>query len=535
MTRNYFAYIRVSTAKQGEHGSSLQEQRAAIEAYAVRNGLTITEWFEERETAAKLGRRLFNSMIAQVTRGKAVGIVIHKIDRSARNLKDWALIGELIDKGVDVHFAHESLDLASRGGRLAADIQAVVAADYIRNLRDEVLKGFYGRLKQGLFPLPAPIGYVDRGRGQPKAIDPISGPLIRQAFDLYCTGRYGIHALHVEMERRGLRNRAGSRVSFNSMNRILRNPFYMGLIQLSKTGETFDGAHPPLIRKATFDRVQAIMSGRSYFTPKKHVFAFARLIKCAACGRSLIGERQKGHAYYRCHTRTCRGTSLRGTDIQDRLCALLSLLTFDDGELGDLRDLREEAGANDSVERAAAVAQAKLRLGRCNERLARLTDVFLDQAIDRETFDARKAELLSERRGHLEAVSGPAVEGRTLALIKKLELGNTALSKAESDSVDEKRHAVNSVISNLSVERNELVFRLQFPFDRLAQERISHDGAPFQVEHRNGDHVLTGVSGRTVTRREDGTFVVMRSGQNIAIAQRSSLDIVGLRRLMEVS
>jgi site-specific DNA recombinase len=27
-------------------------------------------------------------------------------------------------------------DLASRGGRLSADIQAVVAADYIRNLRE---------------------------------------------------------------------------------------------------------------------------------------------------------------------------------------------------------------------------------------------------------------------------------------------------------------------------------------------------------------------------------------------------------------
>ena len=50
--KNYLAYTRVSTAKQGEHGVSLQEQKAAIENYAHQNQLVINEWFEEQETAA---------------------------------------------------------------------------------------------------------------------------------------------------------------------------------------------------------------------------------------------------------------------------------------------------------------------------------------------------------------------------------------------------------------------------------------------------------------------------------------------------
>src|SRR5207244_2409004 len=103
--------------------------------------------------------------------GRADGVVIHKIDRSARNLKDWADLGELIDGGIQIQFANESLDLHSRGGRLSADIQAVVAADYIRNLREETRKGFYGRLKQGMYPLPAPVGYLDMGKGRVKEID----------------------------------------------------------------------------------------------------------------------------------------------------------------------------------------------------------------------------------------------------------------------------------------------------------------------------------------------------------------------------
>lgn len=134
--KSYFAYIRVSTQKQGQ-GVSLQEQRAAIERYAERRNLRISSWFEERETAAKRGRPIFGRMMKELRVSKADGVIIHKIDRSARNLKDWADLGELIDGGYDVHFATETLDLTSRGGRLSADIQAVVAADYIRNLREE--------------------------------------------------------------------------------------------------------------------------------------------------------------------------------------------------------------------------------------------------------------------------------------------------------------------------------------------------------------------------------------------------------------
>ena len=227
----YFGYIRVSTVKQGEQGVSLQEQTDAIARYAERNNLTIMEWFEERETAAKRGRPIFAKMLKLLKRGKASGVIIHKIDRSARNLKDWADLGQLIDEGIDVRFSQESLDLNTRGGRLSADIQAVVAADFIRNLREETRKGFYGRLKQGLYPLPAPVGYIDQGKGKPKIPDPQAASLVRRAFELYSTGTYNLHRLLAELDRLGLRNRRGGSISLNGLSRLLNNPFYAGVIR----------------------------------------------------------------------------------------------------------------------------------------------------------------------------------------------------------------------------------------------------------------------------------------------------------------
>src|SRR5438093_2138715 len=234
--KKFFGYIRVSDPKQGR-GVSLQEQKDAIIRYAQRFGLEIIAWFEERETAAKRGRPIFNHVLNLLRAGQAHGLIVHKIDRSARNLKDWADLGDLIDQGIEVHFANESLDLHSRGGRLSADIQAVVAADYIRNLREEARKGIYGRLKQGIFPLPAPIGYLDKGAGKPKEPDPAREALVAKAFELYGTCRYTEKELVEDMWRRGLRNRKGGKVTRAGISVLLNNPFYIGLIRLRKTGE----------------------------------------------------------------------------------------------------------------------------------------------------------------------------------------------------------------------------------------------------------------------------------------------------------
>jgi len=215
---------------------------------------------------------------------------------------DWAALGELIDKGVDVRFVQDDLALDTRGGRLAADIQAVIAADYVRNLREEVRKGFYGRLKQGLYPLQAPIGYVDRGGGRVKALDSRMAPLVAEAFRLYATGEYSIRVLQTLLYERGLRNRAGRMLSPTAMGNLLRNPFYAGTIRIRKTREKYRGAHRPLVSQELFETVQAVLKARSAFRSRHrpHRFPYTQLIRCR-CDRHLVGELQKGHTYYRCH------------------------------------------------------------------------------------------------------------------------------------------------------------------------------------------------------------------------------------------
>jgi site-specific DNA recombinase len=475
--KSYFAYIRVSTVKQGEHGSSLQEQRAAIEAFAGRAALTIGEWFEDRETAAKQGRTAFNRMLADLERGRAAGLIIHKIDRSARNLKDWARLGELMDRGIEVHFVQDNLDLTTRGGRLSADIQAVVAADYIRNLREEVRKGFYGRLKQGFYPLPAPRGYRDQGKGKPKEIDPVEGPLVTQAFELYATANFGLNELRLEMATRGLRSRTEKPLALDSISRLLRNSFYMGLVRIKRTGEAFEGVHEPLVSKAVYDRVQDVLDGRLYPRLQAHRFLFRRLIECERCGLSLIGERQKGRVYYRCHDFGCRGVSISEIHLDGLVREELARLIMDDGDVGDFRDMIAEEIAKDKADAGRRRKQVDRDIGLIDRRMEVLTDAVLDGMIDKETYDRRKAALITQRLELRELKSGP---DSTLlqSIAQKVELGLVALQGYEIGNDDEKRDIVKTVSSNLIARQKQPVFPMLSPFADIREWTISAYGAP---------------------------------------------------------
>jgi site-specific DNA recombinase len=395
--RDFFGYIRVSTTKQGE-GVSLQEQRAAIERYAAKEGLRIIQWFEEKETAAKRGRPMFGEMIRLLKAGRAFGVVIHKIDRSARNLKDWADIGELIDQGIEVRFAHEPLDLTSRGGRLSADILAVVAADFIRNNRDEAKKGFYGRLKQGLYPLGAPLGYLDGGKGgKVKEIDPVKGPLVRRALELYSTGRYSFRELRQATEDMGLWNKHGKPLSMTALTKVLNNPFYAGTIRLLKTEETFQGIHEPLIPKELFERVQRVLRKKTVVRKSKHDYLYRRLFQCSSCGLSLIASTAKGHVYYRCQTQRCPTNSVREERLTEAIQQALDAIPFDGAQLQYLESLIPKQQAIDADVRRAQIASLSHLIQFADARLTRLTDVYVMHDVPKEEFEAYRARIIESR------------------------------------------------------------------------------------------------------------------------------------------
>jgi site-specific DNA recombinase len=449
--KHCFGYVRVSSLKQGE-GVSLDAQKDAILCFAKHNGITICKWFEEQQTAAKSGRPLFNTMLEALKAGKAEGVIMHKIDRSARNFFDWAKIGELADNGIEVHFATESLDFKSRGGRLTANIQMAVAEDYVRNLRAEVFKGQRGQLERGFYPFSAPIGYLNNGKRQLKTIDPVVGPLIRKSFELYASGQFSFETLRVEMAKRGFLQPNGKPRSKGCFEAFLANPFYAGIIRIKRSGETFQGKHEPLITPALFQQVLDVRAGKGSKKVTRHNHLFRGLFACGQCQRSMIPELQKGFVYYRCHFPDCAGNSIREECLADAVMEVLDAHQIEPELLAITKEKVADWMRNDACDEQEQLKACALQLSSINDRMEKLEDAAIEQLIDKESFQKRKQKLQLERASIEQKQRGIAQKRRDPDAVSHfLELVKNLAWHYEEASPAGKRELVEIALSNRSV------------------------------------------------------------------------------------
>lgn len=454
MSKQYFGYTRVSTVKQGE-GVSLEAQKEAIERYCGQHGLTISCWFEEKETAAKQGRPVFSEMVRRLNIGDADGLVMHKIDRSARNLRDWATVGDLQDAGIDVHFAAESVDFASRGGRLTADIQAVIAADFIRNLKEETRKGIKGRLKQGLYPHKAPLGYLDTGRGKPKAVDAKRAQLIVEMYTLYATGQHSLNSLSDAMYERGLRSKSGRKIYRAKIEQILSNPFMIGQVLDHQTGQTYAGLHEPILPAELFNRVQSVKAGRHRKKKTKHSLLLRGLFKCRSCQNAMIGERQKGHVYYRCHSIDCPSNSIREEAIGGVVADILSNMRLSDEMVQKFTDW-----SHDWVLRMSDVPNADISvvpISEIEQQLETLTDKLVSGMIDDDIY-TRTKQKLQRKRQELEEHRANQLDraARQASAVRFLELLKSLAGVYEMAKPHEKRQLIELCFSNRTVHQKSV-------------------------------------------------------------------------------
>lgn len=215
-------YVRVSSREQAEGGYSIDAQLEACRRFVTDKGWGIEEEFTELgESARTANRTAYSAMVAFLEEhGGITHLVVHKIDRLARNLADYAAIKARCKKlSVRLVSVTEGME-ESPSGRLVEGIMATIAEFYSDNLSQEVRKGMQQKLKNGGWPHLAPVGYVNvrvnnGGRWDESvlAIDPTQGPLMIKAFELYASGDYTITSLHQHMSGLGLRNKRGTPLS----------------------------------------------------------------------------------------------------------------------------------------------------------------------------------------------------------------------------------------------------------------------------------------------------------------------------------
>jgi DNA invertase Pin-like site-specific DNA recombinase len=122
-------YARVSTDKQADSGVSLEAQQEKIRAMAVVQGAVLLDLIVDAgESAKTLDRPGMERLLALVEARKVDTVIVAKLDRLTRSVKDLALLLEQFTRrGVALVSVAESLDTNTAAGRLVLNIMMSVS------------------------------------------------------------------------------------------------------------------------------------------------------------------------------------------------------------------------------------------------------------------------------------------------------------------------------------------------------------------------------------------------------------------------
>jgi hypothetical protein len=156
-------------------------------------------------------------------------VVVADISRLARNVVDQGTtIAELKKLGIQLVSIDEPIIDDTAPGRLAANLLASFNQFFSDSLSQKTKFRMQAGVKQGRWLWVAPIGY--KNESKTIALDNERAPLVRKSFELLNDG-LPIGDVIRQVTALGLTTRKGRAIPKQTFSRMVRNPFYAGLIE----------------------------------------------------------------------------------------------------------------------------------------------------------------------------------------------------------------------------------------------------------------------------------------------------------------
>lgn len=344
------AYARYSSDKQQE--SSITVQLADIRKFCANHGIhLIREYVDEAQTATTDNRKNFQQLVKDVKNGEFKLIVVHRMDRWARNVDDGRYYKKYFAKnGVKVVSAIEGFN-ESPEGEFYELMSMGMAELFSKKLARESVAGKIANAREGKAHGGKPLlGYKVRDKYY--VIEETEAKAVRIIFDMVAQG-YGYTYIRDYLNANGYR-RADGRLFTNHFYDILRNRKYIGeyvynrVIGKDDNGSRnnhlnrtecdiirLQGAVPQIVDTETFYKVQHILDTRKQnrtgtSTRQKRKYLLSGLVRCKECGRAICGNiacaGEKRYAVYRCggKGKICRTRTINADYLEDYVHSLLA-------------------------------------------------------------------------------------------------------------------------------------------------------------------------------------------------------------------
>jgi len=323
-------YTRVSSDEQARHGASLQAQLETCASYAKTHNLPLGDSVEDGGcSGGNLDRPGMKDLLRRVDAGEVGGIIVWKLDRLTRSLRDLLdLVPRFDALGVGFSSVHERIDTSTSLGRFFVNLMGALAqlerelvSERVRFVQDHKrAKGAYlgGSIATGLKT-------IQDGRDRRITIDEDTGPTIARIWSIIVDGGT-LRDVAKYLDDEGVRPRKCRTWGKGSVAQLVSNRRYIG----------------HLVDAEEFERAQRVLAGR--FSPSSakrgamtkrmthqrsadRTWRLQTLAFCARCGMALVGSQSRGsrgvvYPYLRCsgrqkHAAACDAPDLPAEQVED--------------------------------------------------------------------------------------------------------------------------------------------------------------------------------------------------------------------------
>lgn len=404
----YIGYCRKSTDDKERQVSSIDGQISELKEFAKREKLQIIDFVVESKTAKEPGREKFAEVLKRIEEGEAGGILSWHPDRLARNSIDGGKIIYLLDIGklFDLKFPSFWFDNTPQG-KFMLNIAFGQSKYYVDNLSENVKRGLREKLRRGIWPKQAPLGYFNDLRTKTIEIDFKNSKIVKKAFEKYSLGGISYSEIAREMFRNGMKRKTGDVIGVDQIKNMLSNQFYIGTFMYS--GELHQGSHKTFISKDLFNSVQKQMKTLARPQTKGHNFPFVGFIRCSECGRAITAEthtkyykrtnRKAEYNYYRCtkSTGSCGQKYITAKDLEKQIRKLISKVIIPKERIEIWEKLFEKDLEKQKQSASQRKIQLKAKISSLDEKQDFLLDSYLNHIVEPEIYKKKKNEIFAKK------------------------------------------------------------------------------------------------------------------------------------------
>lgn len=450
-------YLRVSTDRQAEEGYSLGIQEEKLRAYVrtlVDEDVEFEVICDDGYSGGDLNRPGIQRIIKEAEAGEITHVVVMKLDRLSRSLKDTMHLIEDIFLPNNVAFVslYESFDTSTPFGRAMIGILSVFAQFERENIFERTRSGMQKRVEAGFWPGGGgvPFGY-DYDPSQGILVPNDDADKVRYVYDKYLAGG----SLQTIADQLGLKY---EKVAYNILTRKANAGY------ITYNGEEYIGRHEPLISLETYEQAMSMLEIRS---AKKLVSKSTHLLTglciCGKCGAKLrYAPWGKGQSKLVCYSQqtskpylikdpNCNQEKHWAEDVENAVLNVLFTAASKD-KLSEARKSTSGGAVEDTI--TEQLEKANLKLRRLYGLYGETADEMLLATINDIKSDVTRLEgqLYDEREKNRYIAAANSVYSRLDGLQDLWPLMK----------VEEQRIIIASIVESITIADNSIEVKLKY-------------------------------------------------------------------------